>query len=160
MAQYQRQQRTLDLLRRRHSQNSQLNSADHASSTTASSPRASSSKDLSKDSKKSSKRSLEEMNTGDKETPVQSPSGKRGRPTKNVTPSSATSDVGASVETSSKGIVNGASKGGRRMGKKLPKSARRWLKVRICCRGTTYVKKLSRACCEKAIQKIGLRNNL
>ncbi len=144
MAQYQRQQRTLDLLRRRHSQNSQLNSTDHASSTTASSPRASSSKEFSKDSKKSSKRSLEEVNTGDKETPVQSPSGKRGRPAKNVTPSSATSDVVASVEASTKGNKNGASKGGRCTGKKLSKSARRWFKVHsfilpvncvlVCCK--------------------------
>lgn len=132
MAQYQRQQRTLDLLRRRHSQNSQLHSTDNATSTTASSPRASSSKEASADNnnkKSSSKRSLEEMNTGDKETPVQSPAGKRGRAAKTATPSSATSAVVASVEASKKGSSSGISKVRGSNGKKLSKSARRFLKV-------------------------------
>ena len=130
MAQYQRQQRTLDLLRRRHSQNSQLNSTDNASSTTASSPRAASAKESASENHKSnSKRSLEDVSAGDKGTPVQSPAGKRSRPAQGATPSSASSAVVVSVDAYPHGSPSGNNQVRRNTGKKMSKSARRFQKV-------------------------------
>lgn len=133
MAQYQRQQRTLDLLRRRHSQNSQLNSTDNASSTTASSPRAAATKEsVSDNHKSSSKRSVEDVGAGDKGTHVQSPAGKRSRPAQSATPSSASSAVVVSVDANPHGSSSGINKTRRNTGKKLSKSARRFQKVTYC----------------------------